>query len=138
MREGVTDGANLIGLTESELEATLGRPSSRRDMATDVWLVYALPDLTLRVRCSRSGDVSRCASWTAVFPRGIRTLSEAAGLVGLWPQVKPDEDASDVDAPLIRRRLAGPDGDLAHSFTAGIRNALIVSVSAFDEEPDWV
>ena len=137
MREAAADGANLIGLTESELQNLLGAPSSRRDIGTDVWLVFATSDFTLRARCSESGDANRCVSWTAVFPDGLRLLSEAAGLVGLWPLVQPDENADEVEAPLIRRRLSMPGRAMVHSFTAAIRNGRIVSVSAFDEAPDW-
>lgn len=131
------DGARLIGLTESELQSLLGTPLSRREMDAEVWLVFAGDDLTLRVRCDRSGDPARCASWTAVFPGGFRMLSEAATVVGLWPQVHPDEDASGLAEPLIRRRLDPAGRDAVHSFTATVRNGRIVSVSAFDEAPDW-
>ena len=131
------DGASLIGLTESELQSVLGTPLSRREMDADVWLVFAGNDLTLRVRCERSGDAARCASWTAVFPGGFRMLSEAATVVGLWPQVHPDEDAAGVSTPLIRRRLDDPERGSVHSFTATVRGGRIVGVSAFDELPDW-
>jgi len=131
------DGASLIGLTEAELQSMLGTPLSRREMDADVWLVFAGNDLTLRVRCDRSGDAARCASWTAVFPGGFRMLSEAATVVGLWPQVHPDEDAAGVTAPLIRRRLDRPEPGAPQSFTATVRDGRIVGVSAFDEPPDW-
>ena len=138
VREAAADCSSLIGLTESELTAILGPPSSRTDVGDDAWLIFALPDVALRLRCSRAGDTLRCASWTAVFPAGFRSLSAAAAAVGLWPQVQPDENAGEVGVPLIRRRLDGPDRGLGQSFTASIRGGLIISVSAFDEPPDWM
>jgi hypothetical protein len=78
------------------------------------------------------------ASWTASFASGFKLLSEAAASVGLWPAAAPDEDASGVVAPLVRRPLPCPDAGQVHSLTATVRAGLFTGVSVFDEAPDWL
>ena len=131
------DCTGLIGLTELQLQAHLGLATSRREIGGDAWLVFQLPDVTLRVRCRDDGDGSQCASWTASFAGGFDTLAEAAGEVGLWPAAEPDEIAAVVETPLIRRALPDPERSVVHSLTATIRAGCFTQISMFDEPPDW-
>lgn len=102
-----------------------------------MWLVFTSPGLTLRVRCSGAGSV-RVASWTARFECGYRWLSDAAGALGLWPAAAPDQDASQVSEPLVRRAIPCRDSGRVCSMTASVRGPLITQISVFDEAPDWL
>ena len=134
------DCAGLIALSEPEIEARLGRPGKRRVVGGDTWLVYDSPELQLRLRCSGSGEVAvpSVASWTATFREGHAFLADAARAVGLWPLVAPDEEASQLPVPLVRRALPCPTRRTVYSFTAGARQGRFTTVSVFDEEPDWL
>ena len=133
----MTDCGGLIGLTEPQLQAHLGRPSSSRNIDGDVWLVFRSPDVTVRVRCRDKGDGSRCAAWTASFPDGFETLAEATSAVGLWPAAQPDEAACTATTPMVRRPLSCPEQSLVFSLTATIRDGRFTRISVFDEAPDW-
>lgn len=118
------------------LDSVPGEPATDRRRGGDRWLVFDLPDVSLRVRCEASGGRSRVASWTATF-RGDppASLREAAEMVGMWPELAPD--AGPGDGPMLRRRLeTGADGR-GHSATAAVRDGGIVQITAFDEPPDW-
>jgi hypothetical protein len=111
---------------------------TRRAVGESLWLVFDRSDLRIRVLCrSDPEDLPRVASWTATFAAARSSLADAAGAVGLWPSVAPDEAAADVSVPLIRRPLP-VSGGRVHSFTATIRSGRITGVSVFDEPPDWV
>lgn len=131
----VCDG--LLGLTEPDLAARFGAPSSRRVVDSDVWLVFRSKKMNLRIRLAGTKP-PRVSSWTASFLSGFHSLSDAARAVGLWPDAGPDEDASLAGAPLVRRPLPCPDSDRVYSLTATVRHGLFTAVSVFDEAPDWL
>jgi hypothetical protein len=127
----------LVGLLEEELAQRFGEPSARREVGSEAWLVFRSKEMILRVRLAGT-DLLRVASWTASFDSGFRSLSEAAGAVGLWPAAGPEEDAARVGTPLVRRPLPCPDSDRVYSFTATVRQGLFTALSVFDEAPDWI
>lgn len=127
----------LVGLPEQELVDRFGEPSARRAVGSDPWLVFRSKEMNLRIRLAGS-DPPRVASWTASFDTGFRHLSGAARAVGMWPAARPDEDASQVGAPLVRRPLPCPDSGRVYSLTATIRHGLFTALSVFDEAPDWI
>ena len=127
----------LLGLTEQEVVRRLGEPSARREIDLDRWLVFRSNEMSLRIRLAGT-DPPRVASWTASLATGYRHLSEAAGAVGLWPAAAPDEEASRVATPLVRRLLPCAETDRVYSFTATVRSGLFTAVSVFDEAPDWI
>ena len=129
--------AGLVGLAEPELIHRFGAPSVRRDVGSDTWLVFGSADVALRVRLSGSTP-PRVASWTASFETGFRLLSEAARAVGLWPAAAPDQEATAVGTPLVRRPLPCPASGRVHSLTATVRHGLFTALSVFDEPPDWL
>jgi len=129
--------AGLVGLAEPELIRRFGAPSVRRDVGADTWLVFGSADVALRVRLSGSTP-PRVASWTASFETGFRLLSEAARAVGLWPAAAPDQEATAVGTPLVRRPLPCPASGRVHSLTATVRHGLFTALSVFDEPPDWL
>jgi hypothetical protein len=133
----VSSCEGLVGLEEAELVRRLGSPVTRREAGNEVWLVFRSPEMSLRVRLT-GGDTPRLASWTASFDPGHAKLSEATRAVGLWPAAAPDEDASSVDRPLVRRALRCPTSARVHSLTATVRNGRFTAVSVFDEPPDWL
>jgi hypothetical protein len=134
------DCSGLIELPEEEVVARLGEPGVRRVVGADSWLIFESPEMQFRIRCVPTGHdrESRVASWTATFRAGYETLAAAARAVGLWPVVAPDEVASQVIAPLVRRPLPCPARSTVYSFTASVRQGLFTSVSVFDEQPDWL
>lgn len=133
----VADCDGLIGLNETEVSERLGPPLTRRTVGGDLWLVFHPPGVTIRARCrADAAPLPRVASWTASFEAGYETLAEAAGAVGLWPTVAPDEPVAEFSLPLIRRPLPVHDGTC--SFTATVRGGRITQVSVFDESPDWL
>jgi len=136
----MADCTGLLGLDESELASRLGPATSRRDVAGDLWLIFASAGLSLRVRCAARapGETPRIASWTASFERGHASLEQAARAVGLWPVAAPDQEARAVTAPLIRRPLPCPATGDVYSMTATVRHGRITQVSVFDESPDWL
>lgn len=127
----------LIGLPEHELARRFGEPTARRVTGGDTWLVFGSADLALRVRCTGS-DPTRIVSWTATFEHGYRLLSDATRSVGLWPAAQPEEDASTVCSPAIRRPIPCADSGSVYSLTATVRGGFITQVSMFDEPPDWL
>jgi len=127
----------LVGLTEQELIRRFGEPSARRDVGSDAWMVFRSKEMSLRIRLAGT-DPPRVASWTTSFDTGFRHLSDAAGAVGLWPAAGPEEDATRVGAPLVRRPLPCPDSDRVYSLTATVRQGLYTALSVFDEAPDWI
>lgn len=127
----------LTGLSEPEVVQRLGSPSTRRAVGSDTWLVYGSDGMRLRIRLAGPA-LPRVASWTASFASGFRWLSEAAGAVGLWPAAGPDEDASSVATPLVRRGLSCGETGQVHSLTATVRGGLFTGLSVFDEAPDWL
>ncbi|MDH3296888.1 MAG: hypothetical protein OEM23_03315 [Gemmatimonadota bacterium] len=133
----MTDLSGLIGRTEPQLTSLLGPPKSRRETGADVWCVFAPADLECRVRFRDADGGRRCASWTASFADGFRTLADATSAVGLWPAASPDESAESVHAPLVRRAIRGPEDRLVYSLTATVRNGRFAQISVFDEAPDW-
>jgi hypothetical protein len=136
----MNDCAGLVALTETELITRLGRPVTRKQVGSDLWLVFDSAEMRLRVRCCAAddGEGPRVVSWAATFATGHRTLEGAARAVGLWPTVAPDERADQVATPLIRRPVPCPSRYVVYSFTATVRQGLFSGVSVFDEEPDWL
>ena len=133
----MTSCDGFIGLSEREVVRRVGSPSTRREVDGDTWLVYGSGGMGLRIRLA--GPVPpRVASWTASFESGFRLLSEAAGSVGLWPAAAPDEDASRVATPLVRRPLPCDESGRVHSLTATVRGGLFTGLTVFDEAPDWL
>lgn len=128
---------DLIGLPPDALVERFGTPSARRSAAGGVWLVFALPRLTLRVRCAGQGQ-PRAATWTASFADGFLRLSDAARAVGLWPAATPDVEAASVEEPLVRRALRCADDGPLCSLTATVRDGRFTQLSVFDEPPDWL
>ena len=125
----------LIGMAVEELCDALGPPKVEHRQGDDTWLVFRTPDFDLRVRCAGQPDpVAR--SCTATLTEPAATLAEATGRLGLWPASQPDETASKVDAPLVRRALTGSAGELL-SLTATVRAGHFSQVTVFDEEPEW-
>jgi hypothetical protein len=132
------DCTGLIHLSETDLRSRLGPPVERRELGSDVWIVYAADGLGLRLRCERTADgEARVASWTATFDPGFERLEDAARAVGLWPAAAPDMTASDA-APMIRRVLTCPATGEVFSLTGGVRYGRFVQLSVFDEAPDWL
>jgi hypothetical protein len=127
----------LVGLSEPEVVQRLGTPSARREVGPDTWLVFGSDGIGLRIRLAGSAP-PRVASWTASFDSGFRLLSEATRSVGLWPAAAPDEDASTVSAPLVRRPLPCRESSRVHSLTASVRGGFFTGLSVFDESPDWL
>jgi hypothetical protein len=127
----------LVGLSEPEVVRRLGSPAARRNVGADSWLVYGSEGMGLRIRLAGTAP-PRVASWTASFESGFTLLSEATGSVGLWPAAAPDEDASRVSSPLVRRALPCPKLGRVHSLTATVRGGLFTGLSVFDEAPDWL
>jgi hypothetical protein len=127
----------LVGLSEPELIRRFGEPSVRREVGADTWLVFGSEEVTLRVRLAGSTP-PRVASWTATFETGFRHLSEAARVVGLWPAAAPDQEATGVGAPPVRRPLLCPISGRVHSLTATVRRGLFTALTVFDESPDWL
>lgn len=127
----------LVGLSEPLVVRRLGSPAARRDVGADAWLVYESEGVSLRIRLAGKA-LPRVASWTASFESGFTLLSDAAGSVGLWPAAAPDEVASRVSSPLVRRALPCPESGRIHSLTATVRGGLFTGVSVFDEAPDWL
>ncbi len=127
----------LVGLTEDDLTRRFGEPTSRRVLGHDTWVVFASEEMSLRIRLAGS-PVPRVASWTATFEIGFRQLSDAARTVGLWPAAGPEEDASGITLPLVRRPLPCPDSDRVYSLTATVRHGRFKALSVFDEAPDWL
>lgn len=126
----------LVGLEEAELVQRLGAPVTRRETGEEVWMVFRSAEMSLRVRLA-GADTPRIASWTASFEPGHARLSEATRAVGLWPAAAPDEEASAVSRPLVRRALRCTASDRVHSLTATVRDGRFIAVSVFDEPPDW-
>lgn len=130
--------SRLLGLPVAETLERLGRPRSDRRVGGDRWLVLERDGMTLRVRARPAGGgEERVASWTVTFPKGPRSLREAAEAVGLWPACAPDADARTA-GPLLRRPLPHPETGALHSLTARVRAGRIVQMTAFDEPPDWL
>ncbi len=134
----------LLGLTVDGLGERLGPPDVDRPIGRERWLIYRRQGLTLRIRCTAtdSGDAQgesgeRVASWTVSFVHGYPSLREALERLGLWPACAPDQVPRAEDR-MFRRALPDPDGEATYSLTAGIRDARIVQVTAFDEPPDWL
>ncbi len=121
--------ARLLGAVPSE-------PVTDRTRRGERWLVFELPDLSLRARCGETDEGERVASWTATFREPPATLRCAAERVGLWPELAPDA-APPGSGPMIRRPLPSGDGDAVHSATAAVREGEIVQLTVFDEPPDW-
>lgn len=122
------------------LEVLPGEPATDRRRRGERWLVFELDAVSLRVRCEEGGEGERVASWTATFREPPASLREAAGVVGMWPELAPDADvaADGASAPMIRRPLPAGDGETVHSVTAAVRDGGIVQMTAFDEPPDWL
>jgi hypothetical protein len=129
----------LIGCSPAEVADRLGPPTMERRVGGDVWLRFAAEGVSLRVRCEAEagGGEPTVASWTATFEAGRASLRAAAEALGLWPDVAPDCEARG-RGPLIRRPLEDPAGGCRHSMTAAVRRGVIVQVTVFDEEPDWL
>jgi len=127
----------LIGLPETHLVERFGPATTRRVGRDEVWLVFTADRLSLRVRCA-GAEAPHVASWSARFDRGFRRLSDATRALGLWPAAAPEEDASTVVEPLIRRALRCRDSQRLYSLTATVQGGLITRISVFDEPPDWL
>jgi hypothetical protein len=134
------DCAGLIHLSEEDLESRLGKPSTRRRIGNDIWLIFSSSGLDLRVRCETAddGESRWVASWTASFQPGYDTLAEAALAVGLWPLAAPDVPADHAVEPLVRRPVPCPARGAVYSLTALVREGRFTQLSVFDEEPDWL
>lgn len=150
------DLSGLLGLPVREVRARLGAPDADEGVAGERWLVYRPGPATLRVRCARpeapgagGGDAGnpaaadgddelRVSSWVLTLEEGRATLREAAEPWGLWPACRPDAAAAELDAPMARRALPGPEGEETRSFTAGVREGRFVRLALFDEPPDWL
>lgn len=126
----------LIAATEGELRKRLGEPRARRTAGGGLWLVFELPNLSLRVRCG-ADPPHAVRSWTATFSDSCETLAEAAGALGLWPHAAPDLQAAAASEPLIRRAITCPDIGRTVSLTASIGADGISRLSLFDEPPEW-
>lgn len=131
---------DLVGSSESELQARFGPPEIRRAAEEEVWLIFATGAGRLRVRCrSAASERPGTASWTLTLRDAAGTLAAAAARIGLWPAAAPDVAAKDVTEPLVRRALAASDGVSGpNSLTATVRGGRFTHLSVFDEPPDWV
>lgn len=69
--------SGLIGADAAELDARLGTPDARREIGTEVWLVYRRPEATLRVRCVGAGAAAAGTDRTA--PAAAAPEAAAAG-----------------------------------------------------------
>lgn len=149
----------LLGTSAARLPTLLGEPAASRRAGRERWYVFEASGVRLRVRCAPRGlepagegasrpggrasgegagpDAPRVVSWTATFREGHRSLRSAASAVGLWPDCAPDARASAAGDPLIRRPLPDPGGGRPASLTAAVRNGRVVSITAFDEPPEW-
>ncbi len=133
----MTSCDGLVGLAEDDLTRRFGESTSRRTLGPDTWVVFASEKMSLRIRLT--GDpVPKVASWTASFAIGFRHLSDAARTVGLWPAAGPEEDASGITLPLVRRALPCSGSDRMYSLTATVRQGRFKALSVFDEDPDWL
>jgi len=120
----------------------LGEPAVVRGVGRERWLVYALDDLSLRLRLETGSEAAVVRSWTVTFRPGQPSFEGACEAVGVRPSPGDDLDGTGrrrgASGPgMIRRRL--PDASTAriHSLTARTRAGRIRSLTAFDEPPDW-
>ena len=135
----------LTGARAENLASRLGEPATVRASESGEWHVYDLDAGSLRLRLtpvgSEDGEAgARVAGWTLSLPEPADTLRGAVEPLGLWPDAAPDERASEVRMPLIRRPLPAdrPRAAAVHTLTATVRYGVITQVSVFDEAPDWL
>lgn len=126
---------DFLGLSAAEVAERLGTAATDRVVGVDRWLVYDLPAGRLRVRLHAESAV--VASWTLTFNDGFTSLRDATEPLGLWPLAGPDQSAPDIERPLLRRALPGSHGR-TNSLTVTVRDQRFISVSCFDEQPDWM
>lgn len=125
--------AGLVGGTEEETRERLGRPAAEHPARPGSWLVWEGEGWRLRART----DGTTVTSWSLAWAEGRATLRAAVEPLGLWPAAAPDVAAAELDAPLARRGLGGPDGQADRSLTATVRRGAFVRVAVFDEPPEW-
>lgn len=126
----------VIGMGLDDLRGEFGSPKAQQRQGDDTWLIFHFPSYALRIRCSGEPDPA-AGSCTATLTEPASSLQEAAEPLGLWPACRPDVDAASVSAPLVRRGLTGPSGELL-SMTATVRAGRFSQVTVFDEEPEWL
>lgn len=128
----------ILGASPGRLVRELGTPDADRRRDESRWMVFSVPGAgVLRVRCRKDPVAGeQVASWSLKLREPAETLREAAERAGLWPQLSPDVRASEVEEPVVRRRLELPDGREA-SATAGVRGDRFSRIAVFDEAPEW-
>lgn len=105
--------------------------------------MYALPGAKLRIRIGPvPGRGTRVRSWTVNFERGQPTLEDACSALGIRPDPPHPADARPAGGPngresLLRRGYTDPRSGRIDSLTARTRGGAVVSVTAFDEPPEW-
>lgn len=131
--------AGLVGDPESRARERLGEPAADRPARPGRWLVWEGEGWRLRLRTGEGGtaEARRVTSWSLGWERPLPTLRGAVEPLGLWPAAAPDAGAAALDAPLARRGLEGPDGQVDRSLTATVRRGGFARVAVFDEPPEW-
>lgn len=147
---------DLVGAPAGEALRRLGDPSADRPARPGRWRVWEGEGWRLRVRTGggtsggRDREIGpgteagkdapekddRVTSWSLAWMEGRASLRAAVEPLGLWPAAAPDAAASELEAPLARRELVGPEGDV-RSLTVTVRGDAFVRVAVFDEAPEW-
>ncbi len=127
------DLGGLLGETEKTASERFGVVAVDRVLGEDRWMVFEGTgwSLRLRARPGRAGEPARVRSWTVTFEQGFATLEAACEALAL-PAPPPTADPRTLRFPFpdVRSRRI-------HSLTATVRRGLVLSLTGFDEPPDW-
>lgn len=106
-------------------------------------MVYALPGARLRIRIGPiPGRGARVRSWTVTFERGHPSLEAACSALGIRPDPAHPADGRPARSPegtagFLRRGYTDRRSGRVDSLTARMKGGAVVSVTAFDEPPEW-
>lgn len=84
----------------------------------------------------QEAEAGRVASWTVTFVRDGPRPTEVGDRLGLV--LRAELEPAPEDSLLLRGPLSDPVSGKLHSLTARVLDGRLVSLTAFDEPPEWL